>query len=108
MKLFSTLCALLLCSKAVAGICIDRAPCGPYPDGYKVYVATMGNPWVEQYDFPAEPPATITTCDDTFNVRDFPGDLVFFVVTAYNSVGESPTEHGDFMGEGYDPGPPCP
>ena len=67
--------------------------------GYRIYWSASPTTWSACYRFDVSavnacPPGDPMVCCDGGGTPMPEGDLVFFVVTAYNGVGESATEHG--------------
>lgn len=99
--------SLLLSAVTLLGACATPASCGDVTDGLNFYAATeFSEPWGFL--------GTTTFLEANGQMCwegnvDFPdADIVFVLATAFNSIGESPTEHGSFYGEGYFPVEPCP
>ena len=106
----SKMISLLLSILLVNGICAtpDTTPGCPTTTGLNFYVATtMSEPWL----FVGS--SVVTEGDGSMCVYYEPpmaiaAEIVYVIATAYNSAGESTTEHGTFYGEGYIPEAPCP
>ena len=78
----------------------------PGAAGYMLLSAAAGDPWQLRADS-VDRGQPFPTCIDYWDMHCCllpadpiaPGELQFIVVTAYNSWGESPTEHGSYPGD---------
>ena len=67
----------------------------PNSDWCHVYAAELQEPWYAVGMEHSNDPCWL------FDARnDLPAGMIFLVVTCSNEYGESPTEHGDFPGDG--------
>ena len=84
----------------VYAVCLMSIWCwddvGPVADGYRFYWGYTGAVWlsVNRVEVDSYFACTDGECCVDFDEASVPDDLVFFVVTAFNEFGESPTEHG--------------
>lgn len=95
--LLSTICAMP-----------NYSPSCPITHGLRFYSATLVSPaWalIGESSW-TEPDGRM--CGEVSLIDPAPGEVVFFIATAFNTIGESPTEHGEAYGDGYDPSSICP
>ena len=84
----------------VAAIALSSTWCwddvGVSADGYRLYWGYTGQSWLAENSVEVDRffACTGNECSVDIDEDAIPGTLVFFVVTAFNSVGESSTEHG--------------
>ena len=60
--------------------------------GYRVYWGTDPTWWT-----PLQQVETAALCVADPTPEPLPGEIVYFIVTAYNAYGESETEHGEIL-----------